>query len=44
MKIVTLTGQNRRFDFFPILVQNRDFDGVRKNRHSTTNNLIIANA
>ena len=36
--------ENRNFEkaksiirFFPILVQNRDFDVIRKSRHSTTN-------
>jgi len=32
MKILTLTKQNRRFDFLSILVKNRDFDLDRKNR------------
>ena len=38
MKIVTFTRQNRRFDFFSILIQSRDFDVVGKNRHSTIRN------
>jgi len=36
MKIVTLTKQNRGFDFFSILVKNRDFDLDHKNRYSTS--------
>jgi len=41
MKIVTLPKQNRRFDFFSILLKNRDFDLDCKNRHSTIINIFI---
>ena len=41
MKIVTLPKQNRRFDFFSILLKNSDFDLDCKNRHSTIINIFI---
>ena len=38
MKIVTLTKQNKQFDFLTILVKNRDFDLDRKNCYRSTIN------